>query len=337
MGHATRCIPIIEALIKAGFEPVLASDGEALLLLQKEFPFLKSYTLPSYNIRYAKSGKNLKFKLFFRIPFVFLAIKKEQKVTAEIIEKEEIKGIISDNRFGVYSSKIPSVYITHQLQVLSGLTTKISTAFHQKIIKKFDECWVPDVANELNLSGKLGHLKDNNFNLKYIGILSRFIFIEKPLKYDLLVLLSGPEPQRTLLEEKLLKELKNYKGSVLFVRGVLNTSIKISAAKHIQIKDYLLSEELEAALNSSKLVIARSGYSTIMDVAVLGKKAFFIPTPGQQEQQYLAKKLSEDKITPFKQQDDFKMQDLKKTENYTGFKIYNSEIDLHSFKLFQSK
>lgn len=271
------------------------------------------------------------------MPSVFLAVKKEQKITAEIIKKEGINGIISDNRFGVYSKNIPTVYITHQLQVLSGLTTKITSATHQKIINKFDECWVPDVANEFNLSGKLSHLKDNNFNLKYVGVLSRFNFVEKPLKYDLLVLLSGPEPQRTLLEAKLLKELKNYKGNVLFVRGLLSTSIKISAAKHIEIKDYLLTEELEEVLNSSKLVIARSGYSTIMDLAVLGKKAFFIPTPGQQEQQYLAKKISEDKIAPFKQQDDFKIEDLKLTENYTGFEIYKTEIDLNRFKLFQSK
>ena len=308
-----------------------------MLLLQKEFPFLKSYTLPSYKIRYTKSGKSLKFKLLFSIPSVFLAVKKEQKIINEIIKKEGIKGVISDNRFGVHSKNIPSVYITHQLQVLSGLTTKITSTIHQKIINKFDECWVPDVANEFNLSGELGHLKDYNFNLKYVGVLSRFKSVEKPLKYDLLVLLSGPEPQRTQLEVKLLKALKNYKGSVLFVRGVLNTSIKISDAKNIEIKDYLLTEELEEVLNSSKLVIARSGYSTIMDLAVLGKKAFFIPTPGQQEQQYLAKKLSENKIAPYVQQDDFKIEDLKLTENYMGFEIYKSEIDLNRFKLFQSK
>lgn len=337
MGHATRCIPIIKALIKADFEPVLASDGEALVLLQKEFPSLKSYTLPSYKIRYAKSGKNLKFKLLFSVPSVFLAVKKEHKVTEEIIQKENIKGIISDNRFGVYAKNIPSVYITHQLTVLSGFTTKITSAIHQKIIQKFDECWVPDIEGNTNLSGELGHLKSRNFNLKYIGVLSRFQPHKIDEIYDVLVVLSGVEPQRTLLETKLLKELQNYNGRVLFVRGVLKNSTKIIASTTIEIKDYLLTEALENAINSSKLVIARSGYSTIMDLAVLEKKAFFIPTPGQYEQAYLANILSEKKITPFVKQAHFKIKDLTIIENYKGFEKYKSEVDLNIFKLFQSK
>ena len=113
MGHATRCIPIIHALIKASYEPILASDGDALLLLQKEFPVLKSYTLPSYNIKYSKNGKNLKFKLFLRIPSIILVVKKEREIVAQLIKKENITGIISDNRFGVISKKVPSVYMTH--------------------------------------------------------------------------------------------------------------------------------------------------------------------------------------------------------------------------------
>lgn len=334
MGHATRCIPIIQALIKAGFEPVLASDGEALLLLEKEFPFLKSYTLPTYKIRYAKSSKNLKFKLLFRIPSVFLAVKKEQKITKKISEKEGLKGIISDNRFGVYSKNIPSVYITHQLNVLSGVTTYITSKIHQKIIRKFTECWIPDVDSELNLSGELGHLKKHNLKLKYLGVLSRFKPIKIPLKYDLLVILSGPEPQRSLLETKLLKELNTYIGSVLFIRGVLNKPFKINASKNIEIIDYLLTEALEKAINTSKLVIARSGYSTIMDLAVLGKKAFLIPTPGQNEQEYLAKKFAKNNIAPFALQKDFKIDNLTNVEDYSGFELSKTEVDLNIFKLF---
>lgn len=303
-------------------------------MLQKEFPFLKSYTLPSYKIRYSKNGKNLKFKLFFRIPSVYFAVKEEQKVTKKIIQKEAIKGIISDNRFGVYAKNIPSVYVTHQLTVLSGVATFLTSTIHQKIIQKFDECWVPDIEGNTNLSGNLGHLKNSKLKLKYLGVLSRFNPVITLIKHDLLVVLSGPEPQRTLLEARLLKELQDFKGSVLFVRGVLKNATKISTSKNIQLKNYLLSEELEKSINSSKLVLARSGYSTIMDLAVLGKKAFFIPTPGQYEQEYLAHQFSKKKIAPFVKQDNFKILDLKSIENYTGFELYKSDVDLNIFKLF---
>lgn len=337
MGHATRCIPIIHALIKASYEPILASDGDALLLLQKEFPNLKSYTLPSYNIKYSKKGKNLKFKLFLRIPSIISAAQKERKIITQLIEKENIKGIISDNRFGVISKKVPSVYITHQLNVFSGKTTWITSKMHHRIIKKFDECWVPDVNEEQNYSGTLGHLENHNFNLKYIGILSRFKYQKLKIKYNLLVVLSGAEPQRTLLENKLLIELKNYKGKVLFVRGVLSSEDKIIESSNFEIVNYLLSKDLEIAINQSEIVIARSGYSTIMDLAVLSKKAFFIPTPGQFEQEYLADSLHKKLIAPFAIQNNFDLDNLKKLTKYSGFNKNKVNFNLDIFNLFEGK
>ena len=337
MGHATRCIPMINALLKANFEPVLASDGDALLLLQKEFPFLKSIELPSYNISYPKNGKNLKFKLFLQLPAIISAIKKERKIVSQLIEKEHISGIISDNRFGVFSKKVPSVYMTHQLKVFSGKTTFITSKIHQKFIKKFDECWVPDVEGSSNFSGDLGHLKKHFFNQKYIGILSRFQPKKFKITYDLLVLISGPEPQRTLLENKLLVELRNFKGSILMVRGVLNNTTKINAPDNFKIVNYLLASDLEEAMNQSNMVIARSGYSTIMDLAVLGKKAFFIPTPGQFEQEYLAKILQEKLIVPYAKQGEFTLVKLENFDKYSGFKKVYSTVDLKLFKLFEGK
>ncbi len=334
MGHATRCIPIINALLKANYEPVLASDGDALLLLQKEFPLLESVELPSYNICYPKNGKYLTFKLLLQLPHIILAIKKEQKRVSELIEKENIAGIISDNRFGVYSKKVPSVYVTHQLNVLSGLTTFVTTKIHQQFIRKFDECWIPDIEENSNFSGDLGHYKNPGFNIKYLGILSRFQPKEIEINYDLLLLLSGPEPQRTLLENKLLKELQYFKGRILMVRGVLNNTSDIKAPTNFKSVNYLLANELEVAINQSNLVIARSGYSTIMDLAVLGKKAFFIPTPGQFEQEYLAKRLQENLIAPFSRQDEFTAIKLGNLSDYCGFEKANSTVDLNLFKLF---
>ncbi len=306
-------------------------------MLQKEFPLLRSYKFPTYNIKYSKSGKNLKFKLLLSIPSVISAVKKEHKLVAQLINKENIAGIISDNRFGVYSSKIPSVYITHQLNVLSGKTTGITSKTHQKIIKNFNECWVPDFKDEPSFSGNLGHLETHDFNLKYIGVLSRFKYEKREILNNLLVLLSGPEPQRTLLEEKLLIELKNYKGKVLFVRGVLDNSSNLKVSNNFKIINYLLSKNLEKAINQSEIVIARSGYSTIMDLAICGKKAFFIPTPGQFEQEYLAKKLNDKLIAPSIKQHEFTFEKLKEIDNYQGFKKSVSTIDLDLFKLFEGK
>lgn len=336
MGHATRCIPIINALLKANFEPVLASDGDALLLLQKEFPLLKSVQLPSYKISYPKKGKNLTLKLLLQLAHIISATKNEQKMVAQLIDKEDIAGIISDNRFGVYSKKVPSVYMTHQLNVLSGKTTYITSKIHQQFIKKFDECWVPDKEGISNFSGGLGHLRNHNFNLKYLGILSRFQPKELEIKYDLLLLLSGPEPQRTLLENKLLKELQHFKGKILMVRGVFSAA-EITAPSNFNILNYLLANELEDAINQSNLVIARSGYSTIMDLAALGKKAFFIPTPGQFEQEYLAKMLQEKLVAPYAKQDEFTAANLGDLAKFFGFKKVNSKVGLDWFKLFEGK
>jgi predicted glycosyltransferase len=279
----------------------------------------------------------MKWKLFYSIPSIISAVKKERKFVNELIGNEKIDGLISDNRFGVYSKKIPSVYITHQLNVLSGITTFITSKIHQKIIQKFDECWVPDMEKNSNLSGALGHLKNHKLSLKYIGIVSRFQPKKTTAKYDLLVLLSGPEPQREALENKLLTELISFKGSILVVRGVLTKQKSIVTKRNLKIVDYLLSKELESAINHSTIVMSRSGYSTIMDLAVLGKKAFFIPTPGQFEQEYLANSLNEKRIAPFCKQQDFSIDKLDEIKNYSGFKCSKTTVDLELFELFDSK
>jgi uncharacterized protein (TIGR00661 family) len=317
LGHAARCIPVINALLKHNFEPILASDGAALQLLTKEFPVLKFYDLPSYKISYSH-GKNLKLKLIQDIPAIVKTVKEEKKRTTQIHELENLSGIISDNRFGVRHPKIPSVYITHQINVLSGNTTFLTSKIHQYFISKFDECWIPDNEDENNLSGKLSE-KNATIESKFIGPLSRLQKKEVEKKYDSLVLLSGPEPQRSILEKRLLEELLTYNKKVLFVRGVFTDEVITSPNKNIILKNYLLSEELETAINGSEIVLARSGYSTIMDLAKLEKKAFFIPTPGQYEQIYLAERMQNLKIAPFATQQDFKIEMLSNTDNYKGF------------------
>jgi len=334
LGHATRCIPIIKALIANKFEPILASDGDALTLLQKEFPQLTSYQLPTYNISYSKNN-NLKYKLFLNTPKIIKAVKQEKKVVKEIIIKENLSGIISDNRFGIRSTKIPSVYITHQLNVLSGNTTFITSNLHQQIISKFDECWIPDTMGEFNLSGKLSSVKKEKLKVKFIGALSRFEKQSTIKKQGLLIVLSGPEPQRSILEEKLLIQLKETKQQVVLVRGVLTNKEQPFINDNVHIVNYMLSEQLEQIINESEIVLARSGYSTIMDLSKLEKKAFFIPTPGQFEQEYLAKRMHELNIAPFALQDDFELKMLEKVKNYKGFDNTLSEgLNSNLFSIF---
>ena len=335
LGHATRCIPIINALLENNFEPILASDGIALDLLKKEFPHIKTIELPSYNISYSKKGNHLKLKLLKDSPSLIKAIKAEKKLIKKLVEDYKIDGIISDNRFGVHDKSVPSVYLTHQLNVLSGTSTWLSSKMHQKIIKKFDECWVPDFENDPNLSGKLGHLKNSNLNLKYIGPLSRFTKLNCDLVYDLMVLLSGPEPQRTYLETKLFEDLKEYNGTILFINGVIEEQQTIAKKDNMTIYNFMTSVELEKAINQSSIVLSRSGYTTIMDLSKLEKKAFFIPTPGQFEQEYLAKRLDESGLIPFCNQEDFNAEMLNRIDSYKGLKYGVNNINFESlFSLF---
>ena len=338
LGHATRCIPIIKALDENGFEPIIASDGVALALLKKEFPKLISIELPAYNIQYAENGKNFKWKLVAQLPKMVIAIKKEKAKIRKIVENYEIEGIISDNRLGVYSSRVPSVFITHQLNVLSGKTSWLTTKLHLRYLLKFNSCWVPDVSGAENLSGKLGHPEKIVDKLNYIGPLSR---IEKKtllIKYDIIVLLSGPEPQRTLLEKKLIKELENSSKEILFVKGIVESQQQIEKVNSITYYNFMNSEELSTAFNESEFVVCRSGYTTVMDLAKLEKKASFIPTPGQYEQEYLAKKFKSEIVAPSCKQEKFKASKLEKIHFYKGFKDFSVDPNWNElFSLFQGK
>ena len=338
LGHATRCIPLIRKLQEKGFTPILASDGAALLLLRKEFPQLKTFELPSYNITYTNRGSLLKWKLLMDTPSILKNIKKEKKATRALVEKLNLDGIISDSRFGVRYKHLPNVFITHQLNVLSGNTTYMSSRLHQRYIRKFDECWVPDAPGKGNLSGYLGHLKNPPENISYMGIISRFQKQNLPKLYDYMVLLSGPEPQRTLLENILLKAFRDINEKVLFVRGVLTDVPYQCTAQNIRMMNYLYGKELENALNSSELVVSRSGYTTLMDLAKLDKKAFFIPTPGQFEQEYLANRLSKMGIAASCKQEEFSLEKLKKAKSFSGLSDPGFVCDYSRlFGLFQSK
>lgn len=335
LGHATRCIPIIKALQDNNFIPIIASDGIALDLLKKEFPYLKFLELPSYQIEYAKNGKYFKWKLLKNCPKMIEAILEEKRLVKKWIKKHDIDGIISDNRLGVFNKKVPSVFVTHQLNVMTGNTTWLSSILHQNIIKKYTECWIPDTASSPNLAGELSHLKSHDLNIKYIGPLSRMQQKKATKKYDLMIILSGPEPQRGMLEEKLKKEITLYNGNILFIKGIIEKEQKKEQLENVTFYNFMHSRQLEQALNESEIILCRSGYTSIMDLAKLNKKAFFIPTPGQYEQEYLAKKLKKEALVPFTKQELFTIKDLDEIDNYKGLSEIKSDLNwAEIFKVF---
>jgi len=292
LGHAARCVPIIRQLQSEGHRIIIASDGDALQFLQEEFPDLTFEALPGYDITYARKPFWNKWHLLRQLPHIIKTMQAERKVTDLLVEKYHVNRIISDNRFGVYSKKVPSVYITHQLRVLSGATTWLTTYFHQKIYQKYDEIWVPDLAGKPNLSGRLGHPRNVPEQVKYIGPLSRMVHHKVPKKYDVLVILSGPEPQRSLLEEKLLAELSQLALKTALVQGRVKGPRIQTSIRGIDVYNYLTAKDLESLINRSDSVILRSGYTSIMDMAIMQKKVLLIPTPGQPEQAYLAEYLA---------------------------------------------
>ena len=317
IGHATRCIPIIKALMVHKFEVIIAANGRPLHLLTTEFPNLEMIRFSGYDIKYPKFLP-MSISMLLQSPKILLALKKEHQLLEKIIEDYAIDGVISDNRYGLYNKKVPTVFITHQLQIQSPYFSNFIKDFNYKYINKFDACWVMD-DEKINLAGDLSKPRILPSNTTYIGAQSRFEKWEEEKKYDFLAIVSGPEPQRTILEKGLIKALKDREEKSIIVLGKpeLNTSEQLG---NLTIKSHLNAKDLNTAILQSDLIICRPGYSTIMDLAKLGKKAIFIPTPGQTEQEYLVENFMQKGICFAQNQSDFDLQTaLDKSIAFTGF------------------
>lgn len=294
LGHATRCIPIIRQLLSNGYEVMLAGEGNTKILLEQEFPGLTYLYLKGYNIRYSTHKWSLPFILAFQLPRLFSLVRKEHKWLQKIIKKNKIDFVLSDNRYGLYHTGIPCIFMTHQLLIKTPLGqwfTRLIQKINYRYINRFDHCWIPDFsATDHNLSGELGHPdKKPQIPYNYIGPLSRFEANNtREQKGDLLILLSGPEPQRTILENIMIDQLKDYKQPVLFIRGLPGNDHIISINTHVRMTDHLPACELQKEMQQASMVISRCGYSTVMDLNRLKKRSVLIPTPGQTEQEYLA-------------------------------------------------
>jgi uncharacterized protein (TIGR00661 family) len=299
LGHATRCIPIIFKLLQENCDVIIAAEGGGKTILQREFPALHFIHLQGYRVSYSAKRSMLPVKLLLQFPKIISRVYAEKRWLKKIVEELRIDAVISDNRMGLHHALIPCIYITHQLRILTGnsFTERIAQRIHYHFINRFTACWVPDVAGEKNLAGLLAHPSIlPKVPVKYIGPLSRFKKNHAQFKYDACIILSGPEPQRTIFEKKVVQGLQQTKAQVFLVRGLPQKTTALTVPVNVAFADHLPSNELNDLVLQSAIVICRSGYSSIMDLVKLDKKALLVPTPGQTEQEYLARYLKDKKI-----------------------------------------
>jgi hypothetical protein len=264
--------------------------------ISETFPAIETIHRDGYDVTYSKRGSGFLFSLFYQMPRLVKTIRKEHEWLENLTKGRHFDGIISDNRYGLFHNKIPSVMMTHQLLAQSGMGEAIDQVLrrlHYKYIQRFWSCWVVDVEGDPNLSGKLAHPGVVPKNAHYIGLLSQIAEEKSGASKEehLLVLLSGPEPQRSILSEKLWGQVQGHKGKVVFVDGSNDATEPSGIPPHISYYKQLTKADLVPLIAGASMVVCRSGYSTLMDLVALNKKAILIPTPGQTEQEYLGKHL----------------------------------------------
>ena len=323
LGHATRCVPVIRELQAQCCEVLVAGSGDSLRLLRKEFPALLHFELPGYNPRYPLRG-SMVMAMAAQLPRFVRVIVSEQRAVEKIVSIHQIDLVISDNRYGCWSRFVPSVFITHQSNILMpkrfGFLGALVRKSSEYLINRFHLCWIPDFPEGNSLAGALisfGKMRLRT-EVRYIGWLSRFVKRQKEsvVKYDVLAVMSGPEPQRSELERQLLPQLRSSKLRFRLVRGLPSAESTDDDA----VVNFLTSGEMQDHMECSALILARSGYSTVMDLLALGKKAIFIPTPGQTEQEYLADKLKRSGVAYAMPQGEFDLAfALAESKNYAGF------------------
>jgi hypothetical protein len=304
LGHASRMIPVINRFIRSGFHVILGGSGKSGELLKITFPDLIFIPFPSPIIRYGK-GRLLWLTLMKQLPGMIISVYKEHNLMKQLVKTHALDIVVSDNRYGLFCPDTYTIFVTHQISpVLPLIFRWLEYPLYlliKKIIHRYDECWIPDFADTYNnLSGKLSHRFILPQNARYIGILSRFsnsdMYLETvPVnRYDMAVVLSGPEPQISKLEKLIQEQVRTAPFKTIIINGLRKIPLPLpeKKAEQITVVSHLEPQQFCRILSNADAVICRSGYSGIMDLIALGKSAFLVPTPGQTEQKYLAVYLS---------------------------------------------
>lgn len=298
LGHAARVIPIIKRLVNEEAEVMIGGNGESLKFLRAEFPNLKYVELPGVDIKYS-SGKSQVWAVLRQLPSIIHYSIKEHRAVKSIVLKYGINTVISDNRFGLYGSGVESIYITHQIMVKMPPLLKwlepIVYRIHRHVIECFNECWIPDYADsESSLAGDLTHKYPLPRNARFIGPLSRFTSLPqkcRPVQCDVLIILSGVEPHRTMFEKVVVERFRNSEKKVVLVRGKAGFS-NVDYG-NIEVHGVMTATEILPYIVGAGKVISRCGYTTVMDMHLLKKtNVEWSATPGQTEQEYLLYRIS---------------------------------------------
>lgn len=327
LGHASRSVPLIRHALALGFELTIASDGYVLDFLKSEFPGCATLKLPGYKVRYY--FKSAPLNMLVNGIRIMSSIRAEHRTLKNYLTAHPASYILSDNRYGCYSKAHMSILISHHLHVrgMFKLARSLGNQLIRRWVNRFSGLWIPDYEDRnLALAGAISDPMPE-LRCQYLGPLSSFSLIEKPVRQDLLIVLSGPEPQRTIFEEKVLAQLGNMHDlHILLIRGKPGEDrIHLTSQNHIVIS-LMQRDELNHAMAECSAVLCRSGYSSIMDLHVLSKPAILVPTPGQPEQEYLAKRLEHTPNFVTGNQEDFNILQLlqelkaKRSGELTHFK-----------------
>ena len=319
LGHVTRSTPIIRRLIDDGNRVILVSHGKALSMLKEEFPDCIIRHVKDTQIAYPKFGWIFVFKMVSQVPKMLMGWRHERK-QIKVLEKEfEPDLIMSEMRLGIWSKNTPSVLITHQLRfhLPKGLAWAgiLGEWFNRIVFKHFNYIFVPDAEGEPNLSGNLSHNSriSRHPKVRYIGCLSSIVPDENsPEKdIDLLISISGPEPQRTQFEEKILGQLDSISGTGVVTLGTpaIGNNI-VKKTNNVTIYSHLNRKAMNIMMQRAKHIICRSGYSSVMELLALKKSALFVPTPGQTEQEYLAEYYEKEGLFSHCTQDKLDLKDI---------------------------
>ena len=340
LGHVTRSMPLLKEFIENGWEVVVACNSTQKKVLEAELPALKYTLRRPLNMKYGQNSLLTRVKVGFQLLKILIQINEEKRWTSHFLRHNHVDAILSDNCYGVFSPSVPSIFITHQLRPRSGLgdfTDLIVQRLLNKYINCFNECWIPDYKDGKTLSGSLSHFgKFPQTPVKYIGALSRLKCIQKNdgSLFDLLVIISGPEPQRTIFEQLVASEISgmHQRGknlSVVVIRGLPDVPVAQLNCRARQF-NHISAEQLSELASSAKFVLSRSGYTTIMDMFKLKKNLIVVPTPGQTEQEYLAQHLQKNKIAVVAEQKNFSLEKaIQKAESFD----YNfPDVDMNYYK-----
>jgi uncharacterized protein (TIGR00661 family) len=326
LGHATRSLPVIRKLIQENHKLTIISSGRSLDLLKTELGNDGEYLdVPDYPMLISENSRQFMAKSLIYWPLFIRKMESGLQTVTKLVKKNNYDLIVSDARYDVYSKKIPTYFISHQMRIMNPLRIKKiesgSEIFNLFFFKRFREVIVPDF-KEGSLSGDLSHnlKRIDESRINYVGVLSDFSKKRMKKDIDYLISISGPEPQRTFFEKSLLSQINQLKGKIVITLGKTEINEKLNN-DNITTYTFLSKKIREDLLNRTKLVVSRSGYSTILDLAVIGNKALMVPTPGQIEQEYLGQYHSrKGSYFAVKQNQINLKKDVEKAKKFTGIK-----------------